>query len=291
MKAVFIFLSFILFGQACAQEKPIYVLKNRYDQHVNEVINNSPIDFREIRILVNYQIVDANNSSAIDYKRVKSWLDKFYPNKRDEGILCVNLENRFYNDLKNNGTKDYKTANKEFVTLLDFIKDYRPNVEIGVWGLPFLSSDEQMDPIFEASDIIFPSCYIPAPAEIDGIQSNYDFLDGKMDKAFSYADRLNKKVIPFFWYLVHGPDKDLRFERLSKEEMFKYVKYVENYRSANQSEILGVAWWDTPTPYNSNRIKDNFRKSERSAIRALSTRKAIDEKSTIDDTFLYYFDF
>lgn len=290
MKLSLLIYCFIFLGQACAQDKPIYVIKSRYDQRVNDVINNSSIDFREIRILVNYQILDANNKDVIDYKRVASWVEKFFPNKNDEGILCVNLENKFYDDLKESGTSEYRTALDEFVNLLNFIKKQRPNIEIGVWGLPFPLSNEQLDPLFEASDIIFPSCYIPSPAEVGGIQANYDFIDGKMNKAFEFADRLNKPVMPFFWYLVHGPEKELRFERLSKEEMLKYIKYAGNYRSAKGSEISGIAWWDTPTPYSTNRIKDNFRKVERSAVRTLSTRPTINENSTIDETFLYYFD-
>src|SRR5690606_1318747 len=110
------------------------------------------------------------------------------------------------------------------------------------------------------------------------------------DNAFSFADRLNKPVIPFFWYLVHGPERALRFERLSKEEMSEYIGYVRNYKSSAGTEISGIAWWDTPTPYSRNTIKGNFLKKENKGARTLNQKSTINEKSTIDETFLYYFD-
>lgn len=273
-------------GVIYGQKKPVYVIKARYDQQVNDFINNSAIDFKEIKILVNYQILDAKNRNVVDYKRIDGWISKLFRNKNDSGVLCVDLENRFYEDLKKaTSSRRYQIALKEYVKLVKYIKQKRPNVKVGIWGLPFEVSNEKLDPIFEAADVIFPSCYIRYPADVKGIQPNLDFLKSKLDNAFDFADRLNKPVVPFFWYLVHGPDKTLRLERLSREEMLEYIKYAEDYISSKGSGIAGIGWWDTPSPYTRNSIKENFIKKNGNITRALSSYRPL----TINEMFLYYF--
>src|SRR5690606_24774350 len=109
MKYILILAFFFLLGQAYAQQKTIYVLNNRYNEHVNEFINKSPT-FKPYRILVNYQIVDADDSRLIDYARVEGWVKKYFPHKNDEGVLCIDLENELYQHLKTKhpNSREYK---------------------------------------------------------------------------------------------------------------------------------------------------------------------------------------
>lgn len=288
-------MSFLLFGNAYCQTKPIYVINSRYNEQLNDLIKTSDIDFREIKILVNYQLVNSNNSNVVDYNRVEMWINKLFPNENDEGVLCVDLENKYYEDLKGNnitrakmvGSSEFDEAINEFVKLAKFIKQKRPNIKMGFYGMPFKlfekselreSAHQNLDPILEVTDIIFPSYYLPYPAKTKGIEANYEFLKTNLDQTFSYADRLNKPVITLFWYLVYSPDRNLRFERIPRNEMSKYIEYIENYKSPQGSGTFGLFWWDTPTSYSQNHIKKNF-----------LSRRERRVNSTIEDVFMSYF--
>jgi len=284
MRYSLIFICFIFLGQAYGQNKPIYILKNRYNERTNQLIERSSIDFKQYRILVNYQLVMVDNGDAIDYRRVRSWIKKFFPGKNDEGLLCIDLENILYNRLKTKSpdSDEYQADVDEFVKLINFIKKERPKLTVGFWSLLFKNSTTKLDPIFKAADVLFPYCYLSAPAEVNGLQANFDYLKNQLDIAFRFADRLNKPVIPFFWYLTHGADRTLRREQIPREEMFEYIKYVENYRSPAGLEISGIAWWDTPTSYSRNVIKRNYMQQ--------ANKWKGSKPMTIDQTFSYYFD-
>src|SRR5699024_6005331 len=153
----------------------------------------SSLDFKEIKILVNYMI-DPKKEGVVDYNRVKYWLDKFYPDKSSDGVLCIDLENELYNKLKGNILTRYKEvsdyefelAETEYIKLVQFIKNDLPNLKIGYYGMPFRAykieelrdnASEKLDPILKNVDVLFPSMYIPFPATVNGIESNYDFLE------------------------------------------------------------------------------------------------------------------
>src|SRR5690606_2878540 len=97
-------------------------------------------------------------------------------------------------------------------------------------------------------------------AAITSKEANYLFIKNNLDVALDYGSRLNKPVIPFFWYLVFSPDEDkeLRNERLPRQEVYDYMNYINNYESSTGAKVSGLIWWDTPTPYNAKEVKENF---------------------------------
>src|SRR5690606_12568763 len=110
----------------------------------------------------------------------------------------------------------FKNAEKQFIDLLRYIKGVRPNLKIGIYGIPFRTyypsqlkwnGDRKFDRLMSMSDIVFPSLYIIYPDKEKGKDANEQYLKDNLDVAFSYGERFNKPVIPFIWYIVHPNNK------------------------------------------------------------------------------------
>ncbi len=117
-------------------------------------------------------------------------------------------------------------------------------------------AEQNLDPILEVCDVLFPSLYAPYLPIGRGIEDNFDFFKLNLGYAFNYAKRLKKPVIPFFWYLTYSQNKETRFELIPKQVMMKYLKYIENYKSPSGIEVSGMIWWeDSPDFYKKHLMK------------------------------------
>jgi len=294
MRNILIIVFFTFFNKVSAQDSSIYFFKNRYNQNTLQKIEQSRLDFKEIKILLGYMI-DPKRQEVADYKRVKKSLETLFPNANQEGVLCIDWENKLYQNIRGNNitriksvsNKEYLKGEKEFINLIKFIKKLRPNVKVGIFEMPFRvysnseiikNTNQKLDPILKHVDIIFPCIYIPFPAKVKSIQSNYDFLKINLDLAFNYGDRLKKPVIPFVWYLYYSPDNTYRKELIPKDELWEYIKYIESYKSSSNKRVSGIVWWDTPTSYSKTLIRNTF----------IDDYNKKDQ--TINDVFSYYFD-
>jgi len=154
-------------------------------------------------------------------------------------------------------------AEREFAIMINLIKELRPNVKVGIYGIPFRTyyssqhrwnANDKLDYILSLTDIIFPSLYILFPDKERGVELNDSYFKQNLDTAFDYAERLRKPVIPFVWYIVHTNNKKFGGELLGKSEMKRYLEYVRNYRRSS-FKVQGIVWWETPTPYINQTIK------------------------------------
>ncbi len=266
-------------------DMPIYVFTSTYAQWNINMMEASDVDFRDIKIMVKTDLVNPATPNVIDYQLLEDKLDEKFPVNSND-VLCLDLENKFYNDLKGNNLTRYPSVSEEvyqeaidvYVELITFVKQKRPHLTVGVYGMPFKlfdisekeeGSDGKLDPILEVADVIFNSVYIPYPAAFTSKEANFLFLKNNLDLALNYGSRLNKPVIPFFWYLVFSPDehKELRNELLPRQEVYDYMNYIKNYESSG-TKVSGLIWWDSQTPYYKNNylIKKNFLPEEDRAI-------------------------
>lgn len=233
----------------------LYVFKDRYEEAGKEFIENESI-IDDIKLLGGYMI-DPEKKGVINLDRVRYHLVDLFPRPDDAGVLCINLENKLYQDLKNFDKKSYsfRRAEDEFSRLLSFIKEIRPNLRIGIYGIPFRTffegqskwnDDNKFDKIISLTDIIFPSLYILYPDHERGAESNNRYFDRNLEVAFDYGYRLKKPVIPFIWYIVNPGNKRFGGELLTDDEMLRYVKYITTYRSRFQGKrVNGIVWWET----------------------------------------------
>ena len=237
-------------------------------------------------------MMDPKKTGSVDYRHLDKSINKLFPDKNATGLLCIDLENDSYDKLKGNNLtrykpvsdKEYKKSADEFIKLIRYVKSKRPNVKVGVYGMPFKAytrseirkgSNQLLDPILSEVDVIFPSLYIPHTSKDQGLS----FLKLNLETSLSYGERLNKPVIPFFWYLLFSTDKSSRYEMIPRKDMHDYIQYIENYEPTKGRKVAGIVWWDTPTQYNRKLIKQNLLKAEEKKV-----------NWTMERQFQYYFD-
>src|SRR5690554_4228185 len=88
----------------------IYILKHRFDDKGRDYIESHKV-FKEFKLFSGYMI-DPKKKGIIDLESVERNLTKLYPLATDSGVLCINLENRLYDNLKNNNinSDEYEEA-------------------------------------------------------------------------------------------------------------------------------------------------------------------------------------
>lgn len=288
MKIVYFILLLTYAIGAYAQERKVYIFKERYTADSRSFSGSIRNGFEDIKI-IGGGMIDPKKNGTIDMSSVEKFLVQLFPSVDDEGILCVDLENRIFHNIKDNELSSpiYKKAINEFTGLIKFIKQKRPQLKVGIYGMPFTeyydsqsrrNIQQKLDPLLKLTDMLFPSLYIFFPEKQKGLNSNINYLDKNLANAFDYGDRLNKPVIPFIWYLVHPTNKRFGYQVIPKKEMNAYVTHISNYRSKSNNKVAGLVWWDTPTPYRNKQIKTN-----------LLTGEVKRTNWTMDSAFSYYF--
>lgn len=235
-----------------SQNFNIYTFKGRYNAETEQYFKNHKI-FKRYNLL-SLGNVDPKKTGNVDFAVLKKSIEKLYPNNSDEGFLNVDIENEWFKNLKNYNPEDeeYKTASGKFVSILKYIKKLRPNVKLGVYGIPFrFNYDKQKranynktySEIFEYCDYISPSLYVSFTEKEKGKDFNYNFLKQNMNLAFSISKKLNKPVIPFFWYMVNINNDKYGGEIIDKQTLRNYVEFIKSY-NYDGVKVKGILWWD-----------------------------------------------
>lgn len=259
----------------------IYVFEGRYNESGREFVKKHD-KLTNIKILTGYMI-DPKKRNVLDLISVSDHLLRISPHKSDNSVLCINIENKLFDDLRTyeKHTLAFKNAEDEFGKMIDLIRELRPNLKIGIYGIPFRTyyssqirwnDDCKLDNVLAMTDIIFPSLYILYPDKEKGIKANDDYFLQNLDTAFDYADRLGKSVIPFVWYIVHSNNRLYGGELLGKNEMKRYIDYIRDYRSYLNGKVDGVVWWESSiSSFNKNvrhaaHLEDDVTELDRNVI-------------------------
>jgi hypothetical protein len=233
--------------------RTMYVFKDRYNEQGKRYIEAN-LFFKEIKLLGGYMI-DPAKKGVINLESVSGHLERLYPDPNTMGILCINLENSLYKNIKNYSSTnaEFKYSVAEFNKLLKYIRSQRPNLKIGIYGIPYRTyyasqkkwnKGNKLDELLSNTDVIFPSLYILFPDKQNGSESNREYLKQNLDTAFEYGSRLGKPVLPFIWYMVNPGNKKYGGELLSLAEMERYLQFIYSYSNFNQ-RVDGVVWWES----------------------------------------------
>lgn len=239
------------------------------DYHVTKDIY---LEHQKIKI-IGASGIDPHDKGSIDYKLLERNLIKMFPEKEAKGILCIDLENSIYKGLMNNNKEHPKVTKSigEFVGMIYFVKNKRPNVKVGIYAMPFpfyYSSQKKrnevgkLDEILSKVDIIFPSLYVYYPAVQKGLQSNLKFLEENLEEASIYAKKYNKEIIPLVWYLIHPSNKKYRAAMIDKSEMKEYIDFIWSF-SESKFKLKGILIWNSPTPFKNKSIQTNLLKTRK----------------------------
>jgi hypothetical protein len=227
----------------------IYIFPAYYSRHVCDYLlsNNG----KEAHLLPQ-SVIDPNKDQEVDEASIKRYTAKFYPDADASGLFIIDWEAKPYNDLKNDkNDPKFQAAMAKYVQVIDAVKSFRPKVRVGIYGLPFRFFGDRgktgdaanLDPLLSHCDVITPSFYIVYTDEEVGAPKNMDYLKQNLDQALNSGQRLNKQVIPFFWYKVHPGNKNFGMSVLPKDKMQRYLDFLTKYNYQGK-KINGLIWWE-----------------------------------------------
>lgn len=262
--SLFFFLFAFQFNAQEAEHFKIYYAPDKYTNEVRNVLKGQ-INFNAYRLMLGWYI-DPENKGIVDKELFVKNIVKFYPDLSSNGVLCIDLENKVFKDLAdyNAGTLQYQKASSAFVWMLKTVKKMRPNVKVGIYGLPFRAyypnakNTNKLDVILSCADYIFPSLYTMYPDSQIGKLRNEKYLKENLSIALEYGIRLKKPVIPFVWSVVHPSNILSGGQLLSSNEVVQNLKLIENFSYKN-TKVKGVVWWDPDANYFSKVVKTQMK--------------------------------
>jgi hypothetical protein len=211
--------------------------------------------------------IDPKNSGNVDKKFFVNYINRFYPESTIKMVLCIDLENKAYTNLLKfrPDTVEFQDAQNQFLWMINTVKKMRPNVKVGIYGLPIRTYyansktiNNKFDVILSAADYIFPSLYTMYPDRQVGRSRNELYLKENLIAALKYGIRLHKPVIPFVWSVVHPSNKLYGGQIISKEEVLSNINFIRNFKYKN-TKTLGIVWWDPDYNYFLKLTKTNIK--------------------------------
>jgi hypothetical protein len=212
--------------------------------------------------------IDRDNKGIIDYNLIRRKITQLYPNKYDRGFLSIDLENKLYRNLKTPVyTKEAFEAGEQFIAMVNFIRNQRPNLKIGIYGLPFVFMEykyhslvnnyEVLKPILEKVDYISPSLYLNHNFNDKSKEYTKKYIEGVLQYSLELGRELSKPVYPYIWYLLDpSNNKVTGGEILSFEQMDFYLSTIKKYRYKKQG-VSGVIWWESSDNGRMKIIRNN----------------------------------
>lgn len=258
------FLFFKANGQLMSKPFIIYYDSQRYTQTLQQELDLKP-SFKKYNLMLEYQI-DPNKTGSIDKDIFLKNLKNFFPNTSSEGVLCIDLENKVFDDLIkfDESTIEFKRAKETFIWMIKRSKIMFPNVRVGIYGLPLrdyyfktIKDYRKFDSILVLTDIIFPSLYTMYPDSQFGRVRNEKYLKDNLVIALELGIRLNKPVIPFVWNVVHPSNKKYGGKLIDANEMIKNVVFIKEFRFKD-NVVEGVVWWDPDYKSFNKLVKSSY---------------------------------
>lgn len=246
----------IIKGQMDSNFK-FYTFYDRYDNDTKAYLKNN--GYVEATLITPFYI-DPHKKNKAELVYVKRFIEKTFPDVNQSGVCVVNWEDKPYQDMINykKTDKEFVEASAEFEKVVNYIKELRPNLKVGVYGFPVravskgmerLSADNKFDALFKVCDFISPSLYLMYTDEEKGHDWNLDYFARNLDLAYEYASRLRKPVIPFVWSKIHPSNKTSGMKPVPVDVMKSYLEYIHQYKN---EMVAGVFWWDPKPQAGSN---------------------------------------
>src|SRR5690606_24001035 len=118
----------------------VYIFKDRYKNEIHKTSQRPEWEFENIKILLRY-MMDPKNTGEVDYKLLDHFLNKLMPDVNDNGVICIDLENKAQDNVTRNVLTErgkpvsettYKESEKKLITLIKYVKSKRPNAMVGM---------------------------------------------------------------------------------------------------------------------------------------------------------------
>jgi len=236
-----------------AQDFNIYYLQARYNKQEIDQLRSSDV-FQKYYWFPERVFIPKKNG-VVNKQSIISRLESFFPDKNADSYLSIDIEGKIMENLKNGrpGEKKFESAKKIFMEAVDIIRNHRPSLKIGIYGLPprvyyeshYKGDDKKLYPILDKCDYISPSLYIIYPDEERGERANDNYLKFNLDRSLKISSDLGIPVIPYVWPIVHTMNKKNGGKLLSSNSMRRYLETIKDYEY-NGAKVSGVLWWEEP---------------------------------------------
>lgn len=234
-----LFFGIILFVSCntLAQNKQIFVAMDDLPQSAIKALTNNR-NVKELKIIYGDFIYKKGNK-LIEEIFIKE-LTRLFPLNNSSGYVMLDWEGQLYYDLIGNGVSITKKSNaaSEFIKAIRIINNIRPNLKVGVYGLPNprfdnydQNSKKYLGEIFKYCDFIVPVFYLDNPN---------DEFDGQL-KAYSnfiYGQNISKPVYPIVWDRYSTTDGKYRSQQTGS------TKFVRTTKKLLQNKnFSGIIYW------------------------------------------------
>lgn len=253
LNKLFVLLAVIFPSWLLAQDFNIYYLQARY--------NKTEIDYlRSSSVFQKYywfpeRVLIPNRDGVLDEKSIIARLEIFFPKKDDDSYLSIDIEGKVIENLKNGkpGEKKFEASKKIFLDAVNIIKNHRPFLKVGIYGLPsrvyyeghYKNDDKKLYPILEKCDYISPSLYIIYPDEERGERANDNYFRFNLERSLKISHEIGIPVIPYVWPVVHTINKKNGGRLISPSSMKRHIEFIKSYEYKG-IRASGVLWWEEP---------------------------------------------
>ncbi|WP_347158204.1 T9SS type A sorting domain-containing protein [Pontibacter chitinilyticus] len=248
-------LSLQSFAQVAGSSFEMYVIKYRFGPRSLDYFQSKNIEVTNY--LSHSSIEQTLNVNKVDETKVRQALAKLFPYSTSGGKLILNWERpgvfKALRDYPNTDSR-YKYAEGEWRRLISIVRDMRPNVKIGIYGITFkgwkdstvgyYNPQGKYDALLSLVDFLAPSVYIQFADEEVGHERNLQYIRDNMDAALDCGRRLNKPVYPFLWSRIHDTNQTYGYELIQTDVFAQYVKLLSTY-SYNGYKAKGFYWWES----------------------------------------------
>lgn len=220
--------------------------------------------------MIGQSSIVTKNSLNVDSVSLTNIIRKIYPDKNATGVCILDWEGEALDILTNNHASDpgYQKIAAQFKKAVNIAKRERPNVQWGIYGLPFrtVSANEkwqrqcyQLRDLLKNVDVICPSLYMIYSERIVSRSYNERYIENNLRIALELGKELNKPVLPFVWPRWQG--KGESFMTLVPPEAFSaYVNKIMDAQ-VNGNKPAGLVFWDGEVYYYKQKQKQISREA------------------------------
>lgn len=242
----------LISSNTCTSGLTFYVLEGRYDNVTRDFFTSK----KSIQpyVYLGEFIVNPKKNGVFRENEIIAAVDKHIPERDSPSIVSLNIESDIYTDLRDNEATDTKAqkASDEFVRIVNIIKRERPNVKVGIYGIPFrffyasqkrLNNERKFDTLFKTVDYISPSLYVMYPNEQVGKERNKAYIESNLTYALELGEKYGKPVIPWVWHIIHPSNPEYGGNVVDKQDFNDYINLIASIKH-NNAKATGVLVWE-----------------------------------------------
>ena len=253
---ILLFCFFQARSQVAQNHISLYICMNDLGEGSQRFIINNHI--QQVTLL-DQRYIDPNNKMQLDKNILTNAIKEKFPDSTAGGIGILDWEGDMLANLKTSPqSAEFKKAMDAFTQVIQLAKSIRPNVKWGFYYLPFttywnrddklIMANQQVKPLLEQCDILFPSLYIFYKDGSVSANDNEAYASDNINQILMIAKSLNKPVLPFIWHRYHDSNRNIGLQLIPIGD---FKKFIDQIVRANYSgkRISGLVWWGADAYY------------------------------------------